>query len=390
MLLTKQNQLADAQAQIDVLQRSMDVTQAKSDYYHSRVFMNDGETLAETLTKAAAALQTVAMGMDTGAAVAHGIPSFSIGIAGFGGSPNVSVSFGGENVAGMLAGFAGVVRSAGGLLQTGAAQATTLASYQRRHDEWAFQAAVADKELAQLSKQQDQARIKVAVAQADLAAEQQQIDNAAQTDQLLRSKFTNQELYEYLLGQLSGVYFGAYRLALDVAHKAERCFEREIGTDQTYIGFGYWDNLRKGLLSGQRLLADIEQMQIAYLDANQREYELTKHVSLAQLDPLALLQLKTTGAVTFSLPEAIFDLDHPGHYFRRLKTVAITVPCVAGHGDRDCLEPPEVMTRMVEVKDGLRQAERDRARRLELEQGERVELCQRNVLGELVLALVGV
>lgn len=29
------------------------------------------------------------------------------------------------------------------------------------------------------------------------------------------------------------------------------------------------------------------------------------------------------------LPEALFDMDHPGHYMRRIKTVALTIPCVA-------------------------------------------------------------
>ena len=31
-----------------------------------------------------------------------------------------------------------------------------------------------------------------------------------------------------------------------------------------------------------------------------------------------------------SFPEALFDADHPGHYFRRLRSVALTVPCVTG------------------------------------------------------------
>jgi len=30
------------------------------------------------------------------------------------------------------------------------------------------------------------------------------------------------------------------------------------------------------------------------------------------------------------LPEEIFDLDYPGHYFRRIKSVSLTLPCVAG------------------------------------------------------------
>ena len=28
--------------------------------------------------------------------------------------------------------------------------------------------------------------------------------------------------------------------------------------------------------------------------------------------------------------EELFDLDYPGHYFRRIKSVSLTLPCVAG------------------------------------------------------------
>jgi hypothetical protein len=71
-------------------------------------------------------------------------------------------------------------------------------------------------------------------------------------------------------------------------------------------------------------------MEMAYYDLNQREYELTKHVSLLQVDPLALLKLRTTGRCTVQLPEELFDMDGPGHYFRRIKTVALSIPCVTG------------------------------------------------------------
>ena len=30
------------------------------------------------------------------------------------------------------------------------------------------------------------------------------------------------------------------------------------------------------------------------------------------------------------LPEALFDLDFPGHYLRRIKSVSLTIPCVTG------------------------------------------------------------
>jgi hypothetical protein len=45
---------------------------------------------------------------------------------------------------------------------------------------------------------------------------------------------------------------------------------------------------------------------------------------------VALVQLRETGLCEFRLPEEIFDLDYSGHYFRRIKSVSITMPCVAG------------------------------------------------------------
>jgi len=48
------------------------------------------------------------------------------------------------------------------------------------------------------------------------------------------------------------------------------------------------------------------------------------------LNPLALIQLKETGSCELEVPEVLFDLDHPGHYMRRLKAVGLTIPCVVG------------------------------------------------------------
>jgi Tc toxin complex TcA C-terminal TcB-binding domain len=49
-----------------------------------------------------------------------------------------------------------------------------------------------------------------------------------------------------------------------------------------------------------------------------------------QINPTALLQLRKTGSCTVALPEELFDMDGPGHYFRRIKTVALSIPCVTG------------------------------------------------------------
>lgn len=88
--------------------------------------------------------------------------------------------------------------------------------------------------------------------------------------------------------------------------------------------------MKKGLLAGERLHHDLKRMEVAYLDQHKREFEITKNISLVQLDPVSLVQLKQTGSCFIELPEALFDLDYPGHYMRRIKSVGLTIPCVTG------------------------------------------------------------
>jgi hypothetical protein len=71
-------------------------------------------------------------------------------------------------------------------------------------------------------------------------------------------------------------------------------------------------------------------LEAAYDEHNKREFELTRHVSLRQLNPLALLTLKATGSCEVTIPEWLYDLDCPGHYMRRIKTVSISIPSVTG------------------------------------------------------------
>jgi hypothetical protein len=83
-------------------------------------------------------------------------------------------------------------------------------------------------------------------------------------------------------------------------------------------------------MAGERLQLDLRRLEMAYLNENRREYELTKHISLVSLNPLALIALKETGQCELDLPEALFDLDYPGHFMRRIKSVSLTIPCVTG------------------------------------------------------------
>ena len=135
-----------------------------------------------------------------------------------------------------------------------------------------------------------------------------------------------------MVSQTSAIYFQSYELAYDLAKRCEKAYQRESGEfSGTYIAYGYFDSMKKGLMSGERLHHDLQRMEFDYLNNNRREYEITKHVSLSLLDPVALLKLqKTEGGCEFSIPEAYFDLEYPGQYFRRTKSLDVSVPCVTG------------------------------------------------------------
>jgi hypothetical protein len=134
-----------------------------------------------------------------------------------------------------------------------------------------------------------------------------------------------------MLSQLSATYFHAYQLAYDLARRASKAYAFELGVpDPGFIQFGYWDSLHRGLVAGDKLLLDLRRLQAEHLNKNKRELELTRHVSLLQLNPQALVRLRETGSCDVLLPEKLFDQDQPGHYYRRLKSVSVTLPCVTG------------------------------------------------------------
>lgn len=61
------------------------------------------------------------------------------------------------------------------------------------------------------------------------------------------------------------------------------------------------------------------------------DYELSRAVSLRQVAPVGLSQLRREGKIDeFELPEALWDMDFPGHANRRIKSVSLTIPCVVG------------------------------------------------------------
>ncbi len=322
-------QLAEAKAARVALDKTETMVQARHDYYASREKVNVFETVQLTGMLAAAGAQFLGSMLSLAASAAAVIPDFDVGGTGMG--VHGTAKYGGAAMSEAIGYTGEAISHVAQAAQTGASAAGILGGHERRMDDWKHQADLAKKELAQIRQQQVAADIRIEIAEREQANTEKQLENAAEVEEVLRDKYTNEELYGWMITRVSEVYYQAYKLAYDLAKRAERCFRFETGQESSsFIQFGYWDSLRKGLLAGEQLALSLKRLDAAYLEAARRDYEITRQVSLVLHDPEAFIALRETGECEVDLPEELFDADYPGHYFRRLKTVSLTLPCVAG------------------------------------------------------------
>jgi len=281
--------------------------------------------------------QITASGSESLGAVLAIIPQFKAHVQPMG--CGATIDFGGQHLHSLCSALASAARAFGEEYSFEATQASKLGSYSRRELDWTFQSNTAKGEIMQTMKQIRGAQIREAIAAKEYANHQKQMSQAQEIVDFLQGnqidggyqvKETTTGFYALMKRKVKALHATSFQLAFEVAKKAERALQNELGDSSlSYIQFNYLDG-PEGLLAGEGLLSDIKAMEMAYHDLNQREYELTKHISLLQINPLALIQLRATGSCAFTLPEEAFDLDCPGHYFRRIKAVALTLPCVAG------------------------------------------------------------
>ncbi len=261
--------------------------------------------------------------------IAHAFPQLTTFAAPFG--TGATASFGGSNIGSALSAIASSFDTVATHLSFEASQASKMGSFIRRDQEWTFQANQAGKELIQLDTQLTAADIRISIAEQELKNHQQQIDHSKEVHEFMKTKYSNQELYQWMKGETFTVYKQVYQLSYEMAKKAEKAYRLELGLpDTTFIKYGFWDSTKEGLMAGDKLHLALRQMENSYINNNKREMELTKHISLKMLNPEALIRLREVGSCEITIPEVLFDLDHPGHYFRRIKSVSITVPCVVG------------------------------------------------------------
>jgi hypothetical protein len=217
----------------------------------------------------------------------------------------------------------------------------TLASFERRRQEWELSVSLAKQDIAIGAQQVTIATDGVEIAKQEKAIAETRNTHAKDTVAFLANKFTNVDLYDWMGGVLEGVYSSFLQQATSTARLAENqlAFERQE-PPTVFIQNDYWqapddrlptDNVqgavvdRRGLTGSARLLQDLYRLDQHAFDTNKRKLQLSKTISLALTAPIEFQRLRETGVMTFATPMGMFDCDFPGHYLRLIKGVRTSV-----------------------------------------------------------------
>ena len=312
---------------VQALKKAKELAQNQLQYYTALIAagLNSGEVDYQGLTDGSTGALTAAIVSETVATILGVIPDVFVGTSDF-----VQLPIG-SKLAGVFQGIGGISHTTSSILSTNAGLRLTESGWDRREAEWHHQVDVFTITIEQIERQILAAERRRDSAVHDLNDARRRVEQSREVLNLQRDEFTNHQLYLYLQREMIALHHQMHELALRAARHAQTAFNFERGyTARSLLPSDGCHDLREGLLAGERLSLCLRNMEKAYCDENVREYELTKHISLRQLFARQFLKLKTTGRCEIELPEWLFDLDYPGQYMRRLRSVALTLPCVVG------------------------------------------------------------
>lgn len=324
--LVKEKQIEQIEQSLLGLQQNLQSAQNREQYYEKQYNQN-----LSVLEVASLLLMTESI---VPQAISIGIQGISI--AGYL-APNIfGFSDGGMKFGDAINAGSQIAQTTSGIISQTASILTTTAQFERRRDDWQLQQQTAAYEVTQITDQIAATTAHLASSQQDLTIHNKTIEQENDYEQFLGDKFTNEDLYVWMIGRLSTVYFQTYQLALDMALVTQSAYQNELDNTDQFIQFNNWDSLYKGLLAGEGIMLSLNQMDNAYIENNNRRFEIEKTVSLLQLNPQKFVEFKTglngttKGELNFDFSEQLFDFDFPGQYCRKIKSISISIPAIVG------------------------------------------------------------
>ena len=327
----RQKQWEEAETQWRVLRQNRFNTEFRKRFYEELINggWSSGELAHLQMTQAAESKNEAAWKLEIGGQVVALIADVSSGNAGpfpvF-----LSRLFGGDKLAKVLQMVSSALRSQAGITQSEASRKLTEAGYHRRHREWVHQRDTARHEITWLERQIDAAHQRLRLAEMELNSQQKQWENSRRVLAFLRGKFSNAAFQDWMVRETRALYRQMFRITFELCRQTELAFRYERHfTDRTFVDDGTvnWTSAREGATAAEQLQLALRRMQQTYENENEVEHELPGHISIRKHFGTALVALRTMGVCEIEIPEWFFDRSFPGQYVRRLKSVAVSIPC---------------------------------------------------------------
>lgn len=266
--------IAQSEKTVEMLQSSSNKIQDRVNYY-TALIQEDVSTAEKKQITAHSAANSLNIAATAVTAAGH-LTSLA---------PNIfGTSSGGGSYAGpAFAAASALQASAQGLLMN-MEELTLNEQFRRRRVEWEFLLAQSKAEREEIELQIETQKIATTAAKISLAQAQKAQAQAQEYYTFLKNRATGAALYQWLLSQMSTLYFQAYDVVLSLCLSTEACWQYEIGDRDThFIPSTAWADNYYGLTAGETLKLGLLRMESAFLNRHERRLELTKTISLRQL-----------------------------------------------------------------------------------------------------------
>lgn len=210
----------------------------------------------------------------------------------------------------------------------------TQAGYNRRAADWAFDKSQVQWDLKIIDQQLTETNIELNASTIALAQCQQERTNLQEAYVSMTTGFAIIPIYNWLVARQEQIYGAAYDAVRSLCLSVEAAWRYEIGDYRrdSFIDTSAWRDNYKGMLVGESLLVNLQQMENEYLARNERRLTIKKSFSLKKQDAEQWASLFKTDAKrttslthTFEFKADDFDKSYPGQYLRQLKYVSITL-----------------------------------------------------------------
>lgn len=280
------------------------------------------EVAAKSLRYTSRALTTASNAMTLSASVARLAPDLGFPTA---------MTYGGSHVGAAMDISASFARSQAEDVLFMANELMDGARIIQRTRDYIFQATLARAEIVTLEKQLKVVDIRHKIAQQELLNHEKSIEQQEELNRFYKTQFTNLELYQWMVKEISKLFAQYHHLAFGLLELAHAAYLQELRPKKeialSVLSNGLFSS-RQGLLSGERLTLAIQELNQAYRKDDLHLQNLTKHFSLKSYLvgsngtkwPTCLME---EGGCIFNIND--LSTDYPSYELFTIKTLIVNV-----------------------------------------------------------------